>query len=320
MKTLGLFIFLLLTSLLMGQNEVVVVHAIGKVTYFATPQSAGQMVYPGFRMALPGSLRCQTGGRVKLLYNQETFLIEDTKMHPLSELAQLSKGGSNLGFASRFWSFLTGSMSQSRDEKALEENHEYFMEEVYAGIKGFSRKTYPVKTSQLYTGSLGTAPVTFRWSDESAWPVLRFSLINDAGSEMLFALVQEEAFTLDPAQLALVPGKAYQWQVTAVNGDAPIAQSAPIVLTYDPLGHEKLMADLSAMAEYQAAEPVEQQLMQAYTFEKAGFNYEAARCYDQAAANDPDNVLLRDAHAAFLSRMDLLEAAKKILQQPAEKE
>ncbi|PSR14025.1 MAG: hypothetical protein DA408_20215 [Bacteroidetes bacterium] len=320
MKTFSLFLFLLATSLLIGQNEVVVVHAIGNVTYFATPQSAGQMVYPGFRMALPGSLRCETGARVKLLYNQETFLIEDTKMHPLSELAQLSKGGSNLGFTGRFWSFLTGSMSQSKDEKALEENHEHFMEEVYAGIKGFSHKTYPVKTSQLYTGSLGTEPITFRWSDESAWPVLRFSLINDAGSEVLFALVQKGAFTLDPKQLAMAPGKAYQWQVTAVNGDAPVAQSAPIVFTYDPVGHEKLMADLSAMAEYQAAEPVEQQLMQAYTLEKAGFNYGAAQCYDQASANNPDNVLLRDVHAAFLSRMDLLDAAKKMLQQPAGKE
>jgi len=320
MKIRCLFLFLLLTGLLMGQNEVVVVHAIGNVTYFATPQSAGQMVYPGFRMALPGSLRCQSGGRVKLLYNQETFLIEDTKMHPLSELAQLSKGGSSLGFTGRFWSFLTGSMNQSKDDKALEDNHEFFMEEVYAGIKGFSRKSYPIQSSLLYTGSLRTAPITFRWSGDSIAPVLRFSLVNEAGSEVLSALVQDGAFTLDPAQLALAPGNTYQWQVAAVEGDAPVAQSAPVAFTYDPVGYEKLMADLSVLAAYQAADPVEQQLMQAYTLEKAGFNYEAAQCYDQVSASEPGNLLLRDAYAAFLSRMDLLEAAKKLRQLSPEKE
>lgn len=316
MRTL-LFIVVILccSQLLSAQDEVVVVHISGKGSYFAPGKSSAQSVYPGMRLAIGGKLRCQSGGNVKLLYNGQTVVFSDGKTRSLSELEQLAKSNVKPGFLSRFWNFLSGSMQQTQDEKKLEEHHRRYMEEVYAGVKGFANPSYDIRSGLLYGSKLGGGPVTFRWSGNAATEALRLVIRRKDGASVYTALVRGSACTIDFSQLALDAGTAGTWQLWPAADTATQSRSAATEFVYDPAGVKNALASLLPDPDYHHAFPAEQLLMEAYVLEKGGFYYDAAQKYEAAAAAHPKNVLLRDARAAFLARMDLLEEAKSAMRE-----
>lgn len=315
MRTLLLlFGILLLSRALAAQGEVVVVHATGKVSYFPPQQSKAEDVYPGLRLELDGSVRCQSGGSVKLLFNGETFSFSDGKMHPLRELEQLAKKSSGMGFFNRFWSFVSGSMKQTKDEKTLEENHRRYMESVYAGVKGFALRQYAIQTNLMYSGNLSDQPVTFTWKGMAPEQTLRFRISRkDDEQVLLSAQVRDSAFSIDLSQLYLEPGTIYHWQVLPVDETATAPRSARTDFTYDPEAAAKALASLLPYPDYQHAPPAHQALMEAYVLEQAGFLYDADRKYAVAARANPRDVLVRETHAAFLARVDRLEEAKALI-------
>jgi hypothetical protein len=316
MRTL-LFIVAILCCghLLSAQDEVVVVHISGKGSYFAPGKSSAQPVYPGMRMALGGKLRSQSGGSVKLLYKGQTVTYNDGKMRSLSELEQLAKGNVKPGFLSRFWNFLSGSMQQTQDEKQLEDHHRRYMEEVYAGVKGFANPSYDIRSGLMYGNKLGGGPVTFRWLGSSETEALRLVIRRRDGAPVYTALVRGKACTIDFSQLALDAGTAGTWQLWPAADTATQSRSAATEFMYDPAGVQNALASLLPDPDYQHAFPAEQLLMEAYVLEKAGFYYDAAQKHEAAAAAHPKNALLRDARAAFLARMDLLEEAKSAMRE-----
>jgi hypothetical protein len=313
-------LLVLLTALLLGhwlpaQNEVVVVHVLGEVSYFAPQQKQAQAVYPGQRLALDGSLRGQSGASIKLLYQGQSFTFEGGKKRELRELEQAAKAGSRLGFVSRFWEFLYSSVKQSADEKRLEEHHRQYMEKAYAGIKGFARQQdYPIRSPLLYAGKLSDALVTFQWSGMPPDGAPRFQIRRSgSGTALLSASVRDSTFSVHLAQLQLQPATEYLWQILPAEDTATGPRSAATMFTYDPGAAAEVWQELQRYHEYQHSTPVEQALMYAYALEDAGFWYDAAQQYAETAAAHPRNQLVRDARAAFLARMDLLQEAQALI-------
>jgi|APTNR8051073442_1049403.scaffolds.fasta_scaffold01072_12 hypothetical protein len=306
-----LFTGLLCSQLAMAQDDIVVQSASGKALYYAPQESKAQNVYPGLRMSSSGKVRCQSGATVKLLRNGEIFTLKGSKLYLLSELDQQSKS-SNVGFMGRFSKFLSGSMKETQNEKELEKNHRRYMEKAKAGIGGFSEKTYPIQASLLYQGAFGVSSVTFRWSGAIPGEVCRFQLNRKSDGQVLaMALTLDSVFSLDLSQLALDPGVACEWMI--VDDKTGTEKSAKISIVYDPDAPAKVLADLRNLKDFQNAAPAEQALMEAYSLEEAGLNYDAAMRYAAAAKIDAGNLLVRDTQAAFLSRMGLLEDAKILL-------
>ncbi len=313
MRTLLFLLAFASSQVLLAQGEVVAVHVSGKALYFAPGEKSSQNVFPGMRMDVAGSLRCQGGGSVKLLYNGRTLTINDGKLHVLKELEQLSSGP-GLGFMGRFWSFLSSSMKQTKDEKTLEDNHRSYMEAAYAGVKGFATREYAIRISPMFQSKLSNAPVTFHWVIATGNEPTSFLLSRKSdGQEILTAVVQGLSYTADLSQLAIQQGDVCIWRVQSDADSASGAISAPAEFTYDPEGAAKALASLLPDPDYQHAFPVEQLLMQAFSLEQAGFYYDAGQKYAAAVAGHPRNALVRDTHAAFLARMDMLEEAKLVL-------
>jgi hypothetical protein len=315
MRIYLLIICVVLSSrLLPAQNDIIVLHLSGKAFYYPPQESASQAIHPGLRLSVDGKMRCLSGASVKLLYDGETFTVSDGKVRRLSELVQQSKGGSGLNFAGRFWSFLTGSMKETKDEKALEENHRRYMEAAYAGVKGYARQQHAIQSSLLYNGRMSDAPVSFQWSGTDEKQISRFEVTRKSdGKAMASVHVRGNLFQLDFRQLALDPGAAYEWAVLPADETADGPWSAETTFEYAPDGPGKVFSDLKLLKEYKDASPAEQLLMQAYSLENAGFFYDAFEKYSAAATAYPTNLLVRDVRAAFLSRMGMLEEAKAII-------
>lgn len=315
---LSTLIFLFLSATLAAQEaEAVIIYLTGKATYFEEGSQRGRAVYPGARLAINGSLRTEGEGMLKLLYEGETFSIRDNKIYPLADLLQRAVGGSNIGFLNRFWSFLTGSMQASKDEKALEENHRRYMETVYAGVQGWAASSFSLKGDRWCSGQLGNDTVTFRWKGMLANQVLRFRLLQNADENQLVlsAQLRDSAFALDLSQLALTPLARYEWEVLSTDDVAASPRSERLAFVYNPEGMAEALADLAAFQEYQEAAPIEQGLMQAFALERADFFKAALDVYRSLQIAHPQNQLSRDCYAAFLARMDDLGAAKALLQQ-----
>ncbi len=311
-----LIFFFFGTGLLLAQEgEAVIIYLSGKATYFEEGSQRGKAVYPGSRLATAGSIRCEGEGLLKLLYEGETFSIRDNKIYPLGDLLQQASGGSNIGFLNRFWSFLTGSMEASRDEKALEENHRRYMETVYAGVQGWVATTFSLKGDRWCSGQLGDGVLTFRWQGMHPGQVLRFRLLHNADENqvVLSAQLRDSAFTLNLSQLSLTPLARYEWEVLSTDDVAASPRSERLTFVYHPAGEAEILADLAAFQDYQEASPVEQGLMRAFALERADFFHAALLTYQALVREHPENKLGLDCYAAFLARMDDLEAAKALL-------
>jgi len=307
-----LFGGLLCSQAAMTQEDIVVQSISGKAFYYAPQESKAQNVYPGLRMASNGKVKCQSGASLKLLRNGEMFTIKGNKTYLLSELDQQSKSGSNMGFMGRFSKFLSGSMKETKDDKELEANHRRYMEKAKAGIGGFADNAFPIQSSLLYQGILSAWPVTFRWYGAKPGETYRFQLNRKADDQVIaMALTRDSVFSLDLSELALDPGTACEWMI--VDDKTGVAKSKKTSFIYDPDAGSRVLAELRDLNDFQNADMAEQDLMRAYLLEQAGLYYDASRTYVAAAQNNPGHVLIRDTQAAFLSRMGLLEDAKRLL-------
>lgn len=306
-------------GLLTAQNDVVVIHSQGQAFYLAPRQHQEREVYPGMRLDLNGGIRCGEGASVKLLFDGKAFTFHASKSHPLRELAQAAGTGEESGFLSRFWSFMTSDMQQTNDEETLERHHRRYMETVSGGVRGFAQQPYAIRTGRIYGGTLSGPPVTFRWSGTAPQPACRFLLTRQSDERpVVSALVRDSSFSLDLSQLDLEIGVAYCWQLLSLAEGTP-ALSAKTIFYYDSYAAEKVLKALLTQHEYHHVTPVEQLLMQAYALEEAGLWYDADEKYATAAATYSNNKLVRDARAAFLSRMDLWAEARNLLKDDDEK-
>lgn len=195
-----------------AQPDIIVQSVTGKASYFEAEGSRAKTVYPGLRLSPDGKLRCESGATVKLLRDGDIFTLKGSKLFALRELDRLPKSGSNAGFMGRFSKFLSGSMKETQNDKALEENHRRYMEKVKAGIGGFSDKPFPLQANMLTQGILGATPIVFRWSGSAHGGHYRFQLKSKwSGRAVATVHTRDSMLSLDLSQLALNEGEAYEW-------------------------------------------------------------------------------------------------------------
>ncbi len=307
--------FILICHLIHAQNEITVLHTSGKAQYYPPQQNAAaQSIHPGLRLSPEGKVRLQSGALVKVLFNGVTYTLKDGKIHLLRELGKEARGGAGMGFTGRFWSFLTNSLKQSQNEKVLEENHRRYMESVHAGVSGFAEKKYPIRASLLYSNHLSATAVAFRWSGADKGQKSRFQISRKTDDQVVCTIhIRDSVLRLDLSQLALDAGEEYAWVILPAMEAEDAPRSDEFTFLYHPEGAGKVLADLHRQPDFQKASPLEQRLMEAFSLEEAGFLYDAFEIYASAASTNPGNLLVRDARAAFLARMDMLEEARLLL-------
>lgn len=306
--------FICICQWVAAQNEITVVHSSGKAQYYAPQQNTPQSIHPGLRLSLDGKVRVQSGTGVKVLYNGVTYTLKSGKLHLLRELEKKADKGTGMGFAGRFWSFLTNSLKQSQNEEVLEDNHRRYMESVHAGVSGFANKKYPIHASLLYSNNLSATAVTFRWSSVKNAPGSRFQISRETDGLVICVIhIRDSTLRLDLSQLALEPNEEYNWVILPAMETSDGPRSEEFTFLFRPEGASKVLDDLRRQPEFNNAGPAEQRLMEAFALEEAGFLYDAFEIYATASSAHPDNLLVRDSRAAFLARMDLLEEARGLL-------
>jgi hypothetical protein len=206
---------MLLAQLLAAQADVVIIiHSTGKVWYYAPNQNEPKPIYPGARLEVDGKVRCEANANLKLLYDGKTIQVPGGKTYSLRDLTQQFSGGPNMGFTGRFWAFINGSMKETQDDKTLEENHRKHMESVRAGVKGYARQQYAIRSNLLFSGTLSAVPVTFQWTRGTPGQSYMFWISSEKDRRMIVqAYTRDTFFQVDLSQLALDPGGSYEWVV-----------------------------------------------------------------------------------------------------------
>lgn len=313
MKTLIFYFSLFFSLSLAAQSNLTVTYTRGKVYYYPPQQDNPRTVYPGLTLSSGGRLRCDQDAKVTLLCMGKTFEFEDTKMHFLDEVARTAGNTSSLSFMGRFWGFLTGSMEGTEDNKRLEEHHKQSMESLRAGIKGYAVSDFAIQTDMLFEGKLSDNEVAFTWS---AKPDLKccYRLTRQADDGLvLLTWTRGNTLRLNLADLALEDGGVYEWQIITKVGDPEAPHSRKMQFAYHPSMAAKALSVATDQSDYKTVSPVEQQLMEIFSLEKNSFFYDAYNRYKKLAADNPEDLLVKRAFAAFLARIDKLEEAKSLI-------
>ncbi len=271
-------------------------------------------VFPGQRLAMNACVQVPKGCRVNLLFKNQPIILDGGKTHNLTDATSEIINASKLSFMSRFLAYVGNSMDETKDEKALIENHRKHME-VRAGIKGFGNQTFAIKTNLLLEGNVSTDNLTFTWAEVDNADGYLFKLYRKKDKlELLMKTFFGNAFEILPGQVSLDQGEEYVWQVVAVSDRESPASSRPQTFTYNPEGSTGIMADLTKNPDFQQSSEEDKTLMFAYALEERNYFYDAEINYAAAMYSSPDNKLIQNIVAAFYARMDILEKAQSILQ------
>ncbi|MCB0524210.1 MAG: hypothetical protein H6576_04975 [Lewinellaceae bacterium] len=313
MKTILLQLLLMAPMALWSQTYMTVTYTKGKVHYYAPQQKNPTSIYPGLSLSSEGKIQCEPDSKVKLLCKGKIYEYTDSKLHSLDEIARQANNSSSLSFIGRFWNFLTGSMDGTEDATHLQQHHEKSMESLRAGIKGYGSKEFEIQANLMYEGKLSNEEVTFMWSPDMDTPFC-FQLSRQADDEVIMvAWTKENYLSLKLADLTLSSGEAYEWQIITSKTDPKAPHSRKMQFVYDPEAAAKALSQLKAQSAYESASKTEQTLMELYTFETNSFYYDAYLGYQQLIGENPDDVLVKRAYAAFLARIDKMDEAQSMI-------
>jgi hypothetical protein len=270
-------------------------------------------VMPGDALNPKGCLNIPRDCVVKLLYNGQAITLESGHVYRLDSLAGTMNKPSRLSFTSRFLNFVGKAMDETTDEKKMVENHRKHMETVRAGIRGYANNEFAIQTNLLTAGNMSTENLTFYWEEaESDQQEYLFELYRSNDKvDLIKKRLNTNRFDLRAGIIHLEPGTAYTWMVT--NATDPNKKSAPRTFIFDPEGASQIMTELMTVADYQNATEAEKTLMYAFALEENNYLYDAAAIYEGAVQSYPDNKLVHNTAAAFYTRMDMVDTAKKIL-------
>lgn len=301
------------TSWLSAQNEIVIIHAQGKVEYLPGGNTSPRTVYPGLSLPTQGKIRCYPNSSAKILYDGNPVPLDANNVYDLGEIkAQAQSQGNRLRtFTGRFWSYLSESFSNSDDQAALEKYHQQHMANAKGGIKGFGEKpyginlvsAYPSPESPVKQAQIGRDPITLRWS-RSGSSAFQLTLRNETGEKVLLeARTRDTVFTVNVSQLDLAPDAFIQWSVQKADSTADVSTtSATQWLQYAPEAWEALLSGDNAEAA-SGTDDAEKLLMLCFQLEEKGFVFSAESMLEKFVGQHPDNVLVKRYLATFKSRV-----------------
>jgi hypothetical protein len=322
-----LFFSLLMVSQLSAQQDWVVLSSVCRSVASAADGPSGtkgamlaqdcknfsSKVMPGDALPSKGCLNIPRDCVVKLLFNGQAITLESGQVYRLDSLANTMNKPSRLSFTSRFLNFVGKAMDETTDEKKMVENHRKHMETVRAGIRGYANNEFAIQTNLLTAGNMSTENITFYWEEEGAGQeeyLFELYRSNDK-MDLIKKRLNTNRFDLRAGIVHLEPGTAYTWAVT--NATDTNKKSTPRTFVFDPEGSSQIMTELMTVADYQNATEAEKTLMYAFALEENNYLYDAAAIYEGAVQSYPNNKLVHNTAAAFYTRMDMVDTAKKLL-------
>lgn len=311
---LSLFCWLSLLGLLHGQQNVVVLStSTGDGITYQPKEGETRNVFAGLRLLPQGTLNIQVGGIVNLVVDGKKVSLAGPKVIKVTQLPQLVENTGSSSFLSRFWNFISSSVTNTGNSKDVEAYHRQYLTNTKAGIEGYGELDRPIQLPWYLSRSIGTELLPLHWTAIEGATQYTLELTSKYGNQtVLNALTKSNHFTLNLAELSLVEGAAYELNIsTEVEGK--LVNSPAILISYDPEGVEKFLAKQREKRVFQTLEPNEQELFLLDALETEGYLEPAFRAYQQLIAQEPDNQLYQRLYIAFLVRMNDTEEAKKIL-------
>ncbi|MEZ5039811.1 MAG: hypothetical protein R2828_07965 [Saprospiraceae bacterium] len=304
----------LLYSPLQGQEKFTVVYTQGQVNFFNGSNNIGIRVIPGKLLPAVGVIRCEAGGMAKLIFKGKKHQLESGLEYDLSTLAKDSDTGNTFGFVGRFWNFVGASVNNTEDKKKLEKYHQKYMAEAKGGISGYGEGKNGLLTFDYLAGPLAGEEIYFEWMPKEGVISYSFEIHRQVDKSLFFkALPKSNGISLNLGQLNFKPAEVYTWEAKGEDADGQMYSTGVIQFSYEAEAFDAFWKDEDRLDELRSVADEEKDLLIVYQLEEEGFLLPAYTYYQQLLKDQPDNTLYKRLFAAFLTRTNNLEMAKKIL-------
>lgn len=313
--TIHLTIFLFLAASYVGAQTNIVVLSTNASDGIEYEPRGGQArsVYPGNHLQPDGQLYLLEGRTVSLVTDGKKISITGPRTVPLATILQQVGETPGSTFLGRFWNFISGSVTNTRNTQEVEKYHRRHMTNTRAGISGYTKRGEVILIPLYFRGVISTAEIDLRWQapDSVGTFVLRI-LEGDSEKEILMARTRDNRMRLSLADLNLSPTKNYIIRVSGKrNGER--VESPTLFFSYQPGSTEEFTRELTQRTAFGQLDRSEQSIYSAMAFEDKDHFLAAKMVYEGLMTEQPDNELYQKLYAAFLARMDDLATANQLI-------
>jgi hypothetical protein len=271
-------------------------------------------VFPGMQLGKTGILLIEAGKSLSLVYAGQKLDCNGPRQIALTNLVNNIQQQEESSFMSRFWNFVSTSVSKTENPREMDEYHEKYMTNTVAGIKGFGDKAFDISVPVHFTETLSGEFLDLHWECSTTDSIFSVTIMSDDEQvEVMKMLTHGKRVKLPLSALALEADQVYSLKI-ATTDDAKLA-SPGIRFSYEPELVSAFISELSQQKEYRALLPEEQVLYLCWELEKERYFNAAYEQYHGLLSTAPDNPLYQKVFAAFLVRMNDLPAAKVIISQ-----
>lgn len=304
---------LLQALLLSGQPITVLSTSATSGIEYASEDGPVQRVFAGQNLQAEGRLKISEGRSVSVVYEGRKIHLEGPKEVDIAEMVSAANTSQSGGFISRFWDFISSSVTNTSSAEDVENYHRKYMTNTRAGIKGWGNKENSISFAGYFSEVFGVPELPLQWDSISGVHQYQVSIVDRSTDEIvLTAMTRANQITLPLADLALSSVAVYQLQISAeANGEKV---SAPeIFFSYEPKAVATFLEKLHEKRIFKSLTEDEQLLFVPHALEEAGYLYSARQHYSDLVSTDPVNQLYKKVYASFLIRMNAPEEAKAIL-------
>lgn len=304
-------------SQLLAQNSsIFVLRVQGKVDYYATRDAKAVRLTSSQKLGVRGAIHLHAGASAKLQYGENTYDLDEAGAYDLPTLISQQSTSKSLGFASRFWSFVSEGIRNTDDKQKLEKYHRQYLSRVGGGIEGFGQFE-SILTNQLAYGRIGDSTLTLIWRSTGIDSTYDFYLLREFDGAAVLALSISDTSLTVPLD-SLTVGEYYRWQIRQEAADPDtLLMTQSFAFSYEPDRQRKSLKELPMVKDYREALPLEQRLMEAQVMEKQNFLYYTERLYQELLNAHPEDEMVQRLFAAFLARKGQVDRAEQILEQRA---
>ncbi len=310
---LNLFFFLCLGTTLLAQEEpftVLYINTNQGVNYRLNDKA--ELLFAGKTLPAYGKLVVNADAYITLIYEGRKTKLEGPKTYDLTDIAHDIKLQPESTFLNRFWNFLSNSVRQSRSKQDLENYYKEVLANTTAGIRGFGDKEYALIAPQYLQGTVAESAMTMTWTPGTAITPYYLRIEKRENQTLVYEKkVWKTYATVNLEALGLEPGAVYKWSVTTQGTDAEQLTTPNYLFRYAPEEVDGFFQSVRESRLYQQLTPEEQPLYLLQRLEEEGFFNPAYTLYLEKIEEAPDHQIYQRLFAAFLVRMNDLEAAKE---------
>jgi hypothetical protein len=310
-------------SLAAQENALIVLRTQGNIDYFPESTTTPVKLLPGMKIKPTGYIYLGENAQINLLDKGITHKLTEKGRHDLPKLT--APKAKQMGFASKFWGFISEGLTNADDKNSLLEYYQQYMA-VAGGVRGYVDSQTGIQAIMPYAGKVGPGTVVFNWHAAQEKEVIyHFTIHESNSSELIFKAICRDSFILlDFNKLVFEEGVPYYWQTKAVTRNSALSaekdtsstilETEKISFSYFQNVEELLASKTQNFEEYKSSDPLDRQWMEAIIMENETLFYDAYRRYTELQEAYPDNLLIKKLFAAFLTRQGMVEEGHIMIQ------